>query len=520
MQKLFFCLVIFLVAGVAVQAQSPYRRIDSLYLMTPNPCPGDSVSVIGEFVCNTGGISDMGSGVVQGGNTFFANETVCQGLLQVITYFKDTFHLGVLPQGSYTFKCDYYTADASFYCQFTTFWDSAGFAFTVGPPTAQIANGGPNSTVTTCQNDSVLLLANTGPNITYQWLLNNAAIPGATDSTYWASQPGDYQVIVNRCNFPDTSGIVTLVVSIPAVNLNLPGNACDNDPGYPLTGGSPPGGYWSGPFVSGSNFDSFTAPVGWHVVTYTYIDSVNCSGNASDSLYVAPSPQVSLSAYPAVCETDPPFALSGGQPSGGVYTGAGVNNGIFDPAAAGPGTHLISYTWFNANQCSGTATQPLAVNPAPATPTITVVGDTLFSSAPNGNQWYNLAGPIPGATGNYYIPPVSGNYYVVTTDGFGCGSRPSNPVDFTVAVGIADQLASQWEVQWFSDAGSIQISGLADSYLELSLHDLQGKVLLHHAGRTDANGALRIETSAVANGMYLLRLATEDGTMAKRLLVW
>lgn len=518
MQKLFFSLVALLLAGSSVQAQSSFREIDTLFLMTPNPCPGDTVYVIGHFLCNTGGITDLGSNVTQTGNIFYADEIVCQGLLQVITSFQDTFNLGALPQGSYSFQCDYYTADAGFYCQSPTLWDSAGFTFSVGPPNAQISNTGPSATI--CQGDSINLQGNPDPNITYQWLYNSAPIPGATASNYWASQAGTYQLIVSRCNFPDTSSIVNLAISIPQVNLSLPGNACDNDPGYPLTGGSPPGGTWTGPYVSGSNFDSFTAPQGTYGITYTYTDAFNCMGTATDSLLVAPSPQVSMSPFPAVCETDPPFALNGGQPSGGTYTGPGVSNGMFDPAAAGAGTHLISYTWSNASQCSGTATQPLPVNSAPATPTVTQVGDTLFSSAAQGNQWYNLAGPIPGATGNYYIPPFNGTYYVVTTDGLGCGSLASNSVVYTVTVGIPDQFASQWDVTWFSGAGSIRVNGLADTEFQLSLHDLQGKTLLHHTGRTDAGGGIQVHTGTAAQGLYLVRISTESGTSAKRLMIW
>lgn len=46
----------------------------------------------------------------------------------------------------------------------------------------------------------------------------------------------------------------------------------------------------------------------------------------------------------AACEADPPFALTGATPSGGVYAGPGVADGIFSPETAGPGNHVLTYT--------------------------------------------------------------------------------------------------------------------------------------------------------------------------------
>lgn len=54
------------------------------------------------------------------------------------------------------------------------------------------------------------------------------------------------------------------------------------------------------------------------------------------------------------------------------------------------------------------------------TPTITLVNDSLVSSANSGNQW-NLNGVgITGATDKKYKPTQSGNYTVVVTSGSGC----------------------------------------------------------------------------------------------------
>ncbi|GEM_PF-3973376 len=53
-----------------------------------------------------------------------------------------------------------------------------------------------------------------------------------------------------------------------------------------------------------------------------------------------------------VTTEDPAFPLTGGTPQGGIYSGTGVSNGIFDPAAAGIGEHSITYTYEDAYGCT------------------------------------------------------------------------------------------------------------------------------------------------------------------------
>lgn len=73
------------------------------------------------------------------------------------------------------------------------------------------------------------------------------------------------------------------------------------------------------------------------------------------------NPDVSLQPFDAVCDNAPPFLLTGGEPEGGTYSGNGVENGWFDPQVAGPGEHLITYTYENENGCYGSAEQFLVV---------------------------------------------------------------------------------------------------------------------------------------------------------------
>ena len=83
---------------------------------------------------------------------------------------------------------------------------------------------------------------------------------------------------------------------------------------------------------------------------------------------VLASPTVTLDPVGPFCVTDPDTLLNG-LPNGGTYTGIGIIDGVngrFDPGVAGPGTHTISYTFTNAQNCSETATTDITVGAIPS----------------------------------------------------------------------------------------------------------------------------------------------------------
>jgi PKD repeat protein len=74
-------------------------------------------------------------------------------------------------------------------------------------------------------------------------------------------------------------------------------------------------------------------------------------------------PEVTLEPFDWVCVEWPAFELTGGTPIGGEYSGPGVVNGWFNPASAGVGTHTITYTYSDANNCENYATETILVDP-------------------------------------------------------------------------------------------------------------------------------------------------------------
>lgn len=147
---------------------------------------------------------------------------------------------------------------------------------------------------TICLGDSAQLNVNvTGGQApyTYAWSpaasLNNATIANPAAGPVVTTT---YSVTVTDQNGDSgTDDVIVTVDPGPNVTLSPFANVCLNSSAFTLTGGSPAGGVYSGPGVSGGMFDPAIADTGIHTITYTYTDPVSgCSGYAMENIYVDP----------------------------------------------------------------------------------------------------------------------------------------------------------------------------------------------------------------------------------------
>jgi uncharacterized protein (TIGR02145 family) len=209
------------------------------------------------------------------------------------------------------------------------------------------------------------------------------------------------------------SAFKTLTVyALPVVQLTEQPSVCISVQPFALTGGTPAtGGFYSGPGVNSMTgiFSPSVAGQGGHLITYSYTDVHGCVNSASKTLMVYSLPMVLLTEQPSVCLSVQPFALTGGSPSGtgGIYSGPGVNSvtGIFSPAFAGQGGHLITYTYTDQQGCTNSSAKTLTVFPIP---------DVQLSDQPSvciSAQPVALSGGSPAGPGGVY----SGNGVNQTT---------------------------------------------------------------------------------------------------------
>jgi len=109
-------------------------------------------------------------------------------------------------------------------------------------------------------------------------------------------------------------------------------------------------------------------------------------------------PEVTLEPFNWVCLDWPAFELTGGMPAGGEYSGTGVENGWFDPNNAGAGTHTITYTYTDPEECENFATETIFVDPCTGINNLTnLSGLIIYPNPTTGNIFIDFnqnTGPI------------------------------------------------------------------------------------------------------------------------------
>lgn len=98
------------------------------------------------------------------------------------------------------------------------------------------------------------------------------------------------------------------------------------------------------------------------------------------NLIIYPTPSVDLADFNVVCVYHSSFALSGGTPTGGTYSGNTVSSGIFNPTTAGVGNWPINYSYVDNNGCSNQIVKNLTVSGCAS---VSEVTQNTFSVYPN-----------------------------------------------------------------------------------------------------------------------------------------
>ncbi|MCS6916987.1 MAG: putative metal-binding motif-containing protein, partial [Chitinophagales bacterium] len=157
-------------------------------------------------------------------------------------------------------------------------------------------------------------------------------------------------------SFGETEDYVITIAPADPSFTGLPTDMCIDASPVQLFPANPTATF-SGPgviFFGGDwYFDPASAGVGTHTITCTV-----GSQSSSQNVTVHPLPVVTMCGIGPFCDVDAPVALTCGTPAGGIYLGAGVyddgmGNYYFDPATAGPGTHVVIYLYTDAYGCSG-----------------------------------------------------------------------------------------------------------------------------------------------------------------------
>ena len=184
------------------------------------------------------------------------------------------------------------------------------------------------------------------------------------------SGSGFFQIAYSYVDSNGCSSTASQTVTVDTNNVNITqlpfSSLCYDDDSLVLTGGSPIGGTYSGEgVVNGVFYPSLVSPDTIEI-TYSYLESNSCLATRSEDLVVNPLPIVSLNQIDSTCLNDAPIILDTGVPLGGVYSGSGVANGVFNPSLSNVGPNEIFYSYTDLNGCVNETSVITYVKPLPS----------------------------------------------------------------------------------------------------------------------------------------------------------
>ena len=177
------------------------------------------------------------------------------------------------------------------------------------------------------------------------------------------------------------------------------------------------------------------------------------------------------------------------------YNISGANSTPYNYNASTAGT--MYFRAIITNNCGNATSNEVStiVKPLPPTPVISQISNTpiiLQSSATLGNQWFNLNGPIPGATSQNYEVTANGTYYVIVTID-GCSSSPSNTITIN-SVSISEY--ANHNITVYPNPTNDHLNIISDQHIQkIQLVDILGNIVI-------STHETSIDVSNYSDGIY------------------
>ncbi|MFN5544893.1 MAG: tandem-95 repeat protein [Bacteroidota bacterium] len=346
------------------------------------------------------------------------------------------------------------------------------------------------TSTTFCQGGSVVINANTGTGLTYQWRNSGVNIPLATTSSLTATASGSYRAVVtntNGCVDSSAAVTVTVVPSIASNTIATSQSILINTAPAQLTGTLPTGGTGSYTYswlVSTTGATSGFSAIG-STNTQNYSPSVLSqntwyrrlvtSGSCSDTTAAvsitvnANIANNTISAAQTICSGNTPAGLTGLTPSGGTgsftYTWLRSTTSASTGFSAAPGTNnaqnytpgaLTQTSWYRRYVVSGSASDTSAAIQITVSPVIAANTATGTQSICTGQTPTAIAGSTPtGGSGTYTYSWLSST--TSTTAGYTSATGTNNSQNYAPAA----LTASTWYRRLVTSGGCSDTSAAA-----------------------------------------------------------
>ncbi len=384
----------------------------------------------------------------------------------------------------------------------------------ITPGGAPPANASSTGATTFCAGGSVILNANTGAGLTYQWQKDGVDIPGAIANQYSATTQGQYRVRVTNNGCSSVSAPITVTVnSAPSATASAtsPTTICEGGSvTFNANAGAGLSYQWmlNGNDISSANSADFTS-------TSAGSYSVRVTSNGCSSVSLAIPVTVNSSPSATASATSPTTICEGGSVSLNANAGAGLSyqwmldgNDISSAnsvnySALTAGSYSVRVT---SNGCSAVSSAiPVTVNSAPSatasaiSPTTICEGGSVTFNANAGAglsyQWMLDGNDISSANSINYSALTAGSYSVRVTSN-GC-SAVSSAIPVTVN-SAPSATASATSPTTICEGGSVTLNANAGAGLSYQW-------MLNGNDISSANSANFTATSA---GSYSVRVTS------------
>jgi len=360
-----------------------------------------------------------------------------------------------------------------------------------------------------CNGGSVVISTGTASGNTYQWRLNGGVINGATNSSFTATQTGNYSVTVTNGTCTATSNAVSVSASgsmaTPVITAQGATSFCSGGNVILTTQQASGNSYqW---FLNGEAIQSATSfayTAFWNGAFTVRVTNGGCTATSaplSVAIGSAPTNTITAAGATSFCNGGS-VVLSGTTGTGYTYSWArngttisGATNSSYTATIAGSYTRTV-----NNSGCSSTSNAISVTVGTGTVPTITAQGSTTFcaggsvaliTATASGNtyQWRLNNNAISGATSSSYTASQAGSYTVTVTNGT-C-TATSAAVAVSVSSVTTPTLTSQGSTT-FCTGGSVVLNTTAAS----------GNSYLWRRNGTTISGATSSSYTATIAGSY------------------
>ncbi len=385
-------------------------------------------------------------------------------------------------------------------------------------PGATSSSIGPTSV---CDGSSVILVANSGSGLTYQWNNSGTPMSSATHITDTVAVSGSYTVTVtdnNGCMATSLPSLVS-VFSIPAAGF-VPGGDTGFCQGNSVTLLATSGNNYSyqwkknGVNIAGANGQSYQAN---QVGAYSVVVTNNiCSAESSIknvTIYPQPSNTASLLGADTICFNDS-VQIQAVIANGYLYQWsdngspiAGATHSSVWARAAGTYTAAVTSNY----GCTATTQSINIYNFPPPNPGIIANGLILSTGTFVSYQWYRggtaASDMILGAVGNSYAANQSGDYYAFVTDAHGCSQF--SPVHTVGTTGVVQMGNGNTDIKIYPNPATSVVYIESAVKVKVRISGIEGKLLI------EENAVNHVDISKLANGVYMISIYDEQGGLLK-----